>query len=334
MEVVTYVSRKLKDFEAETLIAEIHQHSPDYVDQAKAEFERILQKNPENAAAYRGVGYAYLRNKDLDKAAEYFRHAAALGSTDPRVYYFIAFSMFRKTGTFEKDPEVLVDMSQALDKALHLDPNYAEAYNLRGYVLGNARNYAQAIESFKTAIRLSPRNEEYQSNLANQYLVAQRYDDAISLFDHLKNSSDANVAKMAASQAETARLWKEKPLLQMAAEDNTRNESPQWQPKGDSADKEELKAMEDEQHGISAPDSRPVKYVSGKLVAVDCSHEPRAVLSVRDGAKFYKLNVASLKKLLLIGADEFSCLWKERKVSVNYKESAPLQGDVVSVEVY
>jgi hypothetical protein len=92
--------------------------------------------------------------------------------------------------------------------------------------------------------------------------------------------------------------------------------------------------MEDEQHGISAPDSRPVKYVSGKLVAVDCSHEPRAVLSVRDGAKFYKLNVASLKKLLLIGADEFSCLWKERKVSVNYKESAPLQGDVVSVEVY
>jgi Flp pilus assembly protein TadD len=334
IEDVMYQNKKIKDYEAEALIADIHQHSPDYVEQATGEFERILQKNPEHAGAYRGLGYAYMRKGNMDKAMENFRHAAALGSTDARVYYFVALSLFRKTGTYEQDPEVLVEMDQALDKAVHLDPNYADAYNLRGYVLGNARNYPAAIAAIKNAIRLSPRNEQYQSNLANQYLLAQRYDDAIAMFDHLKNSSDPAIASTAAEQAQTARQWKEKPLLQMGAEDKRRNESPQWQPKGDSSDKEELKAMENEQHGIEAPDTRPVRYVSGKLLSVDCSHEPRAVLSVKDGTKNYKLNVVSVKKVLVMGADEFSCLWKERKISVNYKESAPLQGDVVSVEVY
>jgi hypothetical protein len=74
--------------------------------------------------------------------------------------------------------------------------------------------------------------------------------------------------------------------------------------------------------------------VSGRLLAIDCTHEPRAVLSIKDGTKSYKLNVASVKKVLVVGADEFSCMWKERKISVNYRENAPLQGDVVSVEVY
>jgi len=334
IEDVMYSHKKIKDYEAEALIADIHQHSPDYVEQSTGEYERILQKDPQNAGAYRGLGYAYLRKGDMVKAMENFRHAASLGSTDARVYYFVALSLFRKTGTYEQDPEVLVDMNQALDKAVQLDPNYADAYNLRGYVLGNARNYPAAIAAIKNAIRLSPRNEQYQSNLANQYLLAQRYDDAIALFDYLKNSSDPAIAKTAAEQAQTARQWKEKPLLQMGAEDKRRYESSQWQPKGDSPDKEELKAMEDEQHGIAPPDTRPVRYVSGKLLSIDCTHEPRAILNVKDGTRATKLNVASIKKVLVMGADEFSCLWKERKISVNYKESAPLQGDVVSVEVY
>jgi tetratricopeptide (TPR) repeat protein len=270
----------------------------------------------------------------MDKAMENFRHASALGSTDARVYYFVALSLYRKSGTYEQDPEVLVDMNTALDRAVQLDPNYADAYNLRGYVLGNARNYPAAIAAIKEAVRLSPRNEQYQSNLANQYLLAQRYDDAIAMFDHLKNSSDPAIAKTAAEQAQTAREWKAKPILQLGADDKRRNESSPWQPKGDSPDKVELKALEDEQHGLAPPDTRPVRYVSGKLLSIDCSHEPRAVLSVKDGTKSYKLNVPSIKKVLVMGADEFSCLWKERKISVNYKESAPLQGDVVSVEVY
>jgi hypothetical protein len=39
------------------------------------------------------------------------------------------------------------------------------------------------------------------------------------------------------------------------------------------------------------------------------------------------------KKLILIGAEEFSCSWKKRKVSVNYRQSGDDQGNLVSLEL-
>jgi len=35
---------------------------------------------------------------------------------------------------------------------------------------------------------------------------------------------------------------------------------------------------------------------------------------------------------ILLGADEFSCSWTNRKVSVNYRKSGNDQGNLVSLE--
>jgi hypothetical protein len=37
--------------------------------------------------------------------------------------------------------------------------------------------------------------------------------------------------------------------------------------------------------------------------------------------------------MLLIGADDFSCTWRDRQVTVNYKPGGLTDGDVVSLEV-
>jgi hypothetical protein len=37
--------------------------------------------------------------------------------------------------------------------------------------------------------------------------------------------------------------------------------------------------------------------------------------------------------MVLIGADDFSCDWKDRRVTVNYKPGGSTDGDVVSLEV-
>ena len=37
--------------------------------------------------------------------------------------------------------------------------------------------------------------------------------------------------------------------------------------------------------------------------------------------------------MVLIGADDFSCDWRDRRVSVNYKAAGPNNGDLVSLEV-
>lgn len=330
---VTYGMRKMKDYEAEAAIADLHLHSADYVEKAAGEFEDVLKKDPENADAYRGLGYWFMRKNDFDKAEEYFQRAAKLGSTDARVHFFVAQAMFRKG---EHDPDALFQMSQELQLAIKYDPTFSEAYSLQAYVFSTLKEWPEANKAIQTAIRLDPRNERFQLNQASQFMAQDKFDEALAIYEKLKASSDPQIVTIASGQASAARDLEDKPLLRLNARSQPQDESPQWQAKSDSANQDELKALENRQRGMEdeKPDTRPMKYVTGKLLGIDCAQEKRAVLRVVQGQKTYKLTAPIVSKILVIGANEFSCLWKDRKVSVNYHESGPLQGDVVSVEVY
>src|SRR4029077_17052126 len=80
------------------------------------------------------------------------------------------------------------------------------------------------------------------------------------------------------------------------------------------------------------PDQRKVQFLKGKLLKVDCAQTPAAVLTVAAGAKTLRLRAENFKALTLIGADAFSCDWKNRLVSVNYKAGGKADGDLVSLE--
>ena len=81
------------------------------------------------------------------------------------------------------------------------------------------------------------------------------------------------------------------------------------------------------------PDKRAIQFLKGKLVSVDCSQTPAAILTVSAGAKVLRLRTQDYKSLTLIGADDFSCDWKGRTVAVNYRAGGKADGDLVSVEV-
>ena len=81
-------------------------------------------------------------------------------------------------------------------------------------------------------------------------------------------------------------------------------------------------------------DKRSTKFVQGRLVAVDCSKAPAAVLTVNSQAGRLTLRAADYRSILLIGADDFSCDWRDRQVTVNYKPNgAANNGDLVSLEM-
>ena len=89
-------------------------------------------------------------------------------------------------------------------------------------------------------------------------------------------------------------------------------------------------------HATQTPgvgDRRVAKYLQGRLVSVDCSQSPAAVLTVTSGGTVLKLRTSDYKSLVLIGADSFSCSWNDRSVSVNYKIGGLSDGDLVSVEL-
>ena len=45
------------------------------------------------------------------------------------------------------------------------------------------------------------------------------------------------------------------------------------------------------------------------------------------------MQVADTTRVVLIGADEFSCSWTQKKIALNYRETSPATGTVVSIEM-
>lgn len=326
---------KLKDYEALSLIAEMHLNSENYVEKAEQEFATVLEKKPEYEPAHRGLGYAAWRRNNMDEAATHFRKAADLGSGDPRVYYVLAVSEYNHLGG-SPNSEDLIAISGYLDKAMFYDKGFADAYALKSEVLARARNLTEAITLQKEAVRLKPGDERYQLNLAMKYMYNGDLDQATALYEQLAKSSDASIASQAKSQLAQAQEWKAKPILRMNADAgpyNARSKAEKEQEKI-SKELEELGKAQSGEADEDDLDNREVKYVKGTIVSVDCSVDPGAVVTLNVAGKKMQLRAKSRSKVALIGIESFNCGWKNVKIAANYKVPKPGGlGDIVSLEL-
>jgi Tfp pilus assembly protein PilF len=319
-----YLVNALKSSDGAAVLADIHLHSPDYQQQARAEFEEILKSDPNNAAACRGLGYGYLQQQDFDHAAEYFKWSSALDSKDPRVHYYSALLTFRQGGL--RPGADTVEMTKELETAISLDPTFADSYALLAFAQMTSGDSAKALSTMRRAVEISPRNESYLYNLANLHLANRQPDQAIAILSSLQITDNPVLASEAAVMLAQARQIKQ--ALQAG-------------PEGPSPAR--VLVQSKEAGSVAAPSAAatlrpeskwgPPKFVRGVLNSVDCSSEPVAVLNLTVAAKTLKLNVPDRKHVLLIGTNEFSCSWSRQKTAVNYRENANGETSVISVEI-
>jgi len=322
-----FTERPLSFADARAVLADIDAHSLDHHDRALGEFQDVLKMDPDNASALRGTGYAYLQGQDFEHAGEYFRRAAERDSKDPRVHYYNAMLMNRAgLASGAKSDE----MKRELETAIALDPKLADAYSLLAWAQAFSGEPEKGLATMKKAVELSPRNETYQINLANIYLANRKVNEAIALLRVLAGSGNPEVASQANGALAQAESFKE--------------QSKSFRPQIEIRTSENVEAARD-QAGVpegkveaaiqveGSPPSTPVRFIEGKLAAVDCSAAPQALLNVVAGGRSLKLHVGDSRHLVLIGADEFSCDWKNKSVALNYRERQDGDGDVVSLEV-
>lgn len=306
--------------DARALIADIHAHSPDHKDKALSEFQEVLKIDPNNASALRGLGFAYLQARDLPHAEEYLKRAAELDSKDPRVHYYHA--MLLNQGGMMDDSKT-AEMKKELQTAIALDPKLADAYSLLGFAQAMSGEPDKGVENLKKSIELAPREERYQFNLAGVYMMNRKMEEAIAIFKSLSGSSNPEVAARASQSLAQAQAFKTQTaeLRIRASSDPTitlrESGTPSFQ----------------EPPSAPPPPPVPLRFVKGKLVSVDCSAEPAALLTVTSGAKSLKLHVRDHAHVIVIGANEFSCDWKGKAIAVNFRERPNGEGDVVSVEI-
>ena len=154
-------------------------------DQATACFRRAIEIDPTYAAAYAGLGLAYMldyQNRwsdapeaSLDQAERFAGAAIAKDDQDPFAHYVAAI-----VAMFKKDYE---RWAHEADKALLLNPNYARALNVRGGVHVYTGEPAKAIPLIEQAMRLDPAfQEHYVHFLGTAHFVAGNYETAAALF--------------------------------------------------------------------------------------------------------------------------------------------------------
>ncbi len=321
---VNFTSHPLNDLDVKTTMADLDFHTRDYRQRGITEFQEVLSKQPDNVIANRGLGYEALYRDDWSKAGEYFKRAAAQDVKDPQVHYLLAM-MVSRSGMVRND-EDLDTVKKELKAAIALDPNFGDAYNLLGMTLSSAGEKDEAVQALTKAAELNPRNPWYAANLANAYLRAQDFEHATPLLQQLEKSSEPQIAMMASSQLQQIEAYQSATQRRAALAARVER-SPETAELKDNPPPKEAAPQQ------IPPAAVQVSFMHGTLVSVDCSSAPAATLTISSGGKKWKLLAPQAKKLILMGADELSCSWTNRKVAVNYRKSGADTGTLVSLEL-
>lgn len=325
-----YTVASVSAADVSAVMADIHLHSPDYIDKSIAEFQEILKTDPNNAAACRGMGYAYLRKNQFSEAGDYFRRAAQADSKDPRVHYYFALLMSREGGLASQSQ--LPEMIKELEASIALDPTFADPYSLLGFAQARGGDPAKGLETMQKAVALSPRNETYQYNLAQMYMSNRQIDQAITVLHSLEKTQNQQLAMRVNDSLASAQRMKE--MLEKYGQPGTAAIRVRQEADEPSDDTEPSPpAPSTESHTEPAKTYAPTRFMQGTLTGVDCSSQPSATLTVVVGGKTWKLRVADTGRVILFGADKFSCSWGKQKVGLNYRATGETEGDVVSLEV-
>ncbi len=286
-----------------------------------------------NPMAHRFLAWDHIQHGQFEEAFNELGDAASLNQRDMWVRYYLCIAKYRLAQTRHSEMLGLANMMLDLKAVLDWNAELADAYDLLAVARSAGGSTTTAMDSERAAIGLSPRNETYLLHLAQIYVAAKKYPAAAALLDRLKGADNSQVATSARDLLAEMNSDKKYDLAASTAT----TPQPKYQEQKSPFDVLEQDAQKRDaaQTGdpVGTADMRATKFVKGRLIAVDCSNAPIAVLTVHSESGTLKLRATDYKTVLLIGANDFSCDWKDLQVTANYKPRAAGDGDLVSLEV-
>ena len=143
----------------------LNKHRLEVLKKTIADCTRRIKNNLDNPIGYYRRGIAYISTKQLDLAIADFTEAIRLNASIPAYYYFRGIA-FKESGKYTS---AMADFNQAI--ALKNDDynNYHKRGSLYQSLYSLTNSFEQkhlylnkALDDFKKAMELSPRQEHYQ----------------------------------------------------------------------------------------------------------------------------------------------------------------------------
>ncbi|MGB5671146.1 MAG: winged helix-turn-helix domain-containing protein, partial [Sedimenticolaceae bacterium] len=180
---------------------------------ARRHFEEAVALDPQFARAYTGIALTYSREAidgwtsdpadSLKQAADYADRAARLDSSLPQVHFV--------TGQIRLFQRRHAEAVAAAERAIAVNPNYADAFALLAWTLNYAGRPEEAILALNMAMRLNPRPPaSYLEILGEIYFARGRYKDAAGTFQNVLEINPAYLR---------ARLWNATALFHSGSRD-------------------------------------------------------------------------------------------------------------------
>jgi tetratricopeptide (TPR) repeat protein len=137
--------------------------------------KRSLGLDPKQPDTFSHLGVAYWNLRDYEQAATAYRAAIALKPVYAEPYNNLCMVLLEG---FNQPHEAL----HAVDRAITLKPDYADAFVNRGNVLQALERFDEALESYDRAIALKPNSEKSWNNRGNVLRHLNRLIDALSCY--------------------------------------------------------------------------------------------------------------------------------------------------------
>lgn len=322
------------DTEARAIVGDIMARVPEHHDQAIRDLQQLLADPKDNEDAHRALAWDHIQRKQFDAAADELENAADLNPRDPWIWFYRSVLKYRRAQATRQEVQGLANMMQDLRAVTDWYPEMADAYNMLGMARVEGGGINSALEAQRQAIALAPRNLEYQFNLGQILVAGKKWDQARDVFNRLKAGPDPRAAAAARQQLDDLATLQKYGIRPQKPGETASPEGAASAPSSSSdSDDDETADAKPKPAPVKPGTSGPVRFLKGKIVSIDCSKPPEAMVALVSGMTTYRMHVSDSKSLVVIGEDQFSCAWKNQPAAVNYRATGKNEGELASIEV-
>ena len=169
--------------------------------------QQALALTPDLAMAHATLGMVRVREQRYDEASKSLAQAVKLNPQNYLAHYYLAEALNRQAlgpqNSITQFPaETAATMRAELKQAIELNPNFADAYNLLGFVdMVNNEELQDATVRLLRALQLKPDRLQYAITLAQVYLHREQFDAARNTLQQVLRSPNADGQTRAAARA-------------------------------------------------------------------------------------------------------------------------------------
>jgi len=152
-------------------------------DKAFENYEKALTINPDLNDLYSPVGIVYFQKGEIARADDFLSRAVAVNAEDDQAQYLLGLIRYKQNRTAEAQA--------AFEKSLRLKPT-AESHYYLGEVFDRLDRVDDSIREYNRAIALNPKYAEAWFDLGAAYYNRKRWDDAEKSYNRaieLKNDN-------------------------------------------------------------------------------------------------------------------------------------------------